>query len=426
MGSFSRLLGLFRAGITAMASYERLLTLFFRFHRGTRGSVTTISAFSFIVMLLAAGAAFDYQRWVQTQSRLQNALDAALLAAASSGEDNTKKLEPIVAAYLEANWATVYPDVKITYEIKITDNGRLAARARATVPTTIMALAGIKKMTADVKAQVARGGTVLELALVLDTTGSMASNNRMVELKKAANDLLQTLVKDGGEDVRIAVVPYSAYVNVGTTYRGQSWLKLGKEDKKNKWYGCVGSRDYPLDMTDDYGSTPIPGMMNFTCTNELVRLTDQLGPLVSAVESMHPNGYTYIPAGLIWGWRAISDELPFADGTPKGVKVRKKPVRKAIVLMTDGENTISPTYPAHDGKNTSLADKLTSTLCTNAKKDGIDIYTVAFEITGKTAKDVLLDCATKPSMFYDAGNADLLAEAFKSIGKDLTQLRIAE
>lgn len=409
-----------------MARFFRLGETLSRFRRSTGGSVAIIFSLAFTAILLAAGVALDYQRWVHTQSRLQDALDAALLAAASSGEDNTVKLEKIMAAYLEANWSRMYPDVKVSYNFSIASNGRLNGRARATVPTTLMALAGIQKMTADVKAQVVRGGNVLELAVVLDTTGSMSSNNRMANLKVAATDLVKTLIKDGEEDVRIALVPYAAYVNVGTQYRGQSWLKLGKEDEKNTWYGCVGSRNYPLDTNDDYGSTPIPGILKVTCTNELVRLTDQLGPLVSTIESMTPKGYTYIPAGLLWGWRAISDELPFADGTPKAVKVRNKPVRKAIVLMTDGENTISPTYPGHDGKNTKLADQLTATLCSNAKKEGIEIYTVAFEMTGKTAKDVLLGCATNPSMFFDAHDAVALAEAFRNIGKALTQLRIAE
>jgi Flp pilus assembly protein TadG len=420
------LLGLFQAGITVMAFTERLCTVLSRFQRCASGSVATISGISFIVMLVAAGAAFDYQRWVQTQSRLQNALDAALLAAASSGEEESSKLEPIVTAYLEANWSKSYPDVKVTFSVVTNENGRLAARARATIPTTFMALAGLQKMTADVKAQVVRGGNVLELALVLDTTGSMSENNRMVNLKVAAKDLIKTLFDDGGNDVRMALVTYAAYANIGTTYRGQSWLKLGTEDSKNIWYGCVGSRDYPLDMNDDYGSTPIPGILNVTCTNEMVRLTDQVDPLLKTIEAMTPKGYTYIPSGLIWGWRTISDELPFADGTPKGVKVRGKTVRKAIVLMTDGENTISPTYPEHKGKSTSKADDLTATLCTNAKKEGVEIYTVAFEITGKTAKDVLLKCASSPSNFFDAQDAAALAESFKRIAKSLAQLRIAE
>jgi len=157
----------------------------------------------------------------------------------------------------------------------------------------------------------------------------------------------------------------------------------------------------------------------------VVRLTSQQGPLVSTIESMHPSGYTYIPSGLIWGWRTLSDQLPFADGTPKGVKINNKPVAKVVVLMTDGENTRSPTYPKHDGWNTSLSDTLTQTLCTNLKDDGITIYTVAFEITGKTAKDVLESCATSPGNFFDAQSADQLASSFTSIGKKLSQLRIA-
>jgi len=268
---------------------------------------------------------------------------------------------------------------------------------------------------------------------VLDTTGSMNSNNRMVELKKAATDLVKSLIKEGGDDVRIAIVPYANYVNVGTTYENEPWLDVPSSKRKRRgrsrkstWYGCVGSRNYPLDMSDDYAGTPIPAIMDTTCTNEVVRLTSQQGPLVSTIESMHPKGTTYIPGGLVWGWRMISDQLPFADGTPKGGKYNDKPVNKAVVLMTDGENTISPTYPEHNGTDTARSDDLTKTLCTNMKDDGIIIYTVAFEVTGRTAKGVLQNCASSTSKFFDAQDAGALAASFTSIGKELSQLRIAK
>ncbi len=403
------------------------------FRRHSGGGVAIIFAMSAVAMILVGGIALDYERLDRVQTSLQQALDSALLAAANAGDTSNSNMDSIIANYLSVNWSSKNPDVQLKYNYKVSENGVISGSARAIMKTTLMALAGRTRMVIDVDSQVVRGGSVVELALVLDTTGSMNSNNRMVELKKAATDLVNSLIKEGGDDVRIAIVPYANYVNVGTTYENESWLDVpssshkGKHGKhgKSTWSGCVGSRDYPLDMSDDYANTPIPAIMDITCTNEVVRMTSQQGPLVSTIESMHPSGTTYIPGGLVWGWRMISDQLPFADGTPKGEKYNDKPVSKVVVLMTDGENTISPTYPGHDGWDTGLSDTLTNTLCTNMKDDGITIYTVAFEVTGKTAKGVLQNCASSTSKFFDAQDAGALAASFTSIGKELSQLRLS-
>ena len=67
----------------------------------------------------------------------------------------------------------------------------------------------------------------LELALALDVTGSMASNNKMTELKKAAKSLLTTVKgvakKDG--DVKVAIIPFAVVVNAAppTSARCLDW-----------------------------------------------------------------------------------------------------------------------------------------------------------------------------------------------------------
>jgi hypothetical protein len=96
-----------------------------------------------------------------------------------------------------------------------------------------------------------------------------------------------------------------------------------------------------------------------------------------------------------------------------------------LILMTDGVNTISPSYPAHNGSNQSLANTLTADLCRNIKADGIAVYTIAFEVTDATVKNLLESCATRPAQFFDAANASQLTSSFKAIADQLTALRIA-
>lgn len=62
----------------------------------------------------------------------------------------------------------------------------------------------------------------LELALVLDNTGSMLTDNKPVTLKFSANLLVDTLTADANAKVKIGVVPFSVYVKVGTGNRGSA------------------------------------------------------------------------------------------------------------------------------------------------------------------------------------------------------------
>ena len=67
----------------------------------------------------------------------------------------------------------------------------------------------------------------LELALVLDNTGSMASNGKMTELKTAAKNLLTTLKNAAKQPGDVKVVDHSRstpIVNIGTVYKDEFWI----------------------------------------------------------------------------------------------------------------------------------------------------------------------------------------------------------
>ena len=92
--------------------------------------------------------------------------------------------------------------------------------------------------------------------------------------------------------------------------------------------------------------------------------------------------------------------------------------------MTDGVNSVSPSADGHDGTDTAAANAITQQACSNAKADGITVFTVAFEVTDNTVKDVLRTCATSGGFFFDATDTSLLMSAFDAIGQQLVNLRI--
>lgn len=186
---------------------------------------------------------------------------------------------------------------------------------------------------------------------------------------------------------------------------------------------------------------------NKGCTPKPVsRLTTNYAGLKTQINAMTANGSTNIPMGLVWGWHLLSPNLPFQDGAAYGAKG----VTKVAILMTDGENSVTTDagsnaanlngseytgigYVWQNRVGTTSGDwtarrnamdaRLTS-LCSNMKAKGIVLYTIRVEVTGGSP-DVLRNCATSPSQFFDVKQASELTGAFRKIAQSVQNLRIS-
>ena len=86
-----------------------------------------------------------------------------------------------------------------------------------TVPMTFMQVLNTQSVDVTVSASAVRPQGKLEVALVLDQTGSMAGQ-KIANLKLAAKDLIDIVVWDNQTDdyyAKVAIVPYAAGVNAG-------------------------------------------------------------------------------------------------------------------------------------------------------------------------------------------------------------------
>ena len=135
------------------------------------------------------------------------------------------------------------------------------------MPSTFSKVLGQDNINIDTSTQIVWGMKKLELALALDNTGSMASSNKMTELKKAAKTLLTTLknaAKNPG-DVKVAIIPFDTTVRIDTSYNINLWydivsaldcngpsagLGCTTANWKDAWTGCVRDRTYPYDVQD--------------------------------------------------------------------------------------------------------------------------------------------------------------------------------
>ncbi len=231
--------------------------------------------------------------------------------------------------------------------------------------------------------------------------------------------------------IRVSLVPYAQYVNVGTGNKSASWMDPVNESTGNVWRGCVGSREYPNNIIDGSYGDGIPPIMNETCAQPIEPLTADTDRLLGRIGSLTGGGLTYIPGGLAWGWRTLSAIPPFSEGV-SATEADQKNIRKYIVLMTDGDNTVQkfPGKPEHrrlgNGSNAPAADKLTLELCENIKSDGVTIFSIAFKVSGVNTRYMLARCASNPDNYYDADDPAQLSAAFNAIGANVAAVRLSK
>lgn len=407
----------------------RWLTAFGRDRRGVTALTFAISA---MVLLAAVFAAIDAARFSAAKTQLQDALDAAVLAAASTNSNDQAALTRVGSAYMAAQLANNgdIQDMKVTFTL--TDK-TMTGVATAEVDPIFMDLFTNSLVHLGASSEVQRGkDQTLELALVLDTTGSMAGN-KIATLKQAAKSLVTKLSTGAPAGaVKVGVVPFATYVNMGVASRNQTWANVPADQGSSKFQGCYGSPPYPQNVRDSDPGRRYPGFLNLTCSKQVTPLTGSASTVTSAIDALSASGNTYIPSGLAWGFNMLSPQAPVTDAAAYDTTGPNRKPRKVLLLMTDGANTAlmrvngdhegTPPY----GARAVQTDTYTTELCTNIKAQKIEVYAVAFDIGSDTvARNLVKSCATDATHFYDAANSADLIAAFDAIAASLQAVHIS-
>jgi len=457
------------------------------FFSNRHGNTAVMFAVSVLPLMLVAGGSVDLIYDYNLKSKMQKAVDAAALEAAAARNLTKKQRKKAArkAFYMNfkgegASALGAKPVVRVTKKA-------VYVSAQGQLPTRFIKLIGINSLNVKAAAVAKRNYGNLELAIVLDNTYSMKAGGKIGTLVSAAKTLVNTLYNsDGGDKVKIALAPFTRYVRLDKKYKNAPWLKVppktsiyvarhcrsepeyedyncrevhgssfldgilnfytytkcdsrptgrmikncwGGYTSTHEWRGCVGSRPAPWNKRDSNYAKRIPALKDINeCPQALVPLTGKKhrNKILSVINAMTPrDSQTYVPAGLIWGWRLLSHNAPFAQG-----KEYSNKNHKALVLMTDGANTVIANGKYHDAgpkyPKAPEADKLTARLCENIKAKGIRLYTVAFKVSDAKTKAMLQNCATGPSDYFDASDNAKLTRAFKKIGKDLATVYLAK
>jgi Flp pilus assembly protein TadG len=203
-----------------------------RFARANGGNIAVIFAFSLLPILAFIGAAIDYSRANKARAAMQAALDSAALMVSkdlSSGIITTADVPKKAQDYF--NGLYTYKSAQVTAINATYTNGSdsvgstLLLQASGQIETDIMKVVGFPTMSFGSNSTATWGNVRLRVALVLDVTGSMDSDNKMPNLQGAANSMIDALGKLGKNtgDVYISVVPFAKDVNVGLVNPAPTW-----------------------------------------------------------------------------------------------------------------------------------------------------------------------------------------------------------
>lgn len=282
-------------------------SLLVQFARDRNGNIFFLFAFMITVLFLFAGGAVDYTRWNAVRADMVESMDAASLAlaqlAANDPDLSEAELKEYGEKFFRANFNyedSLKPGWNIIFALD--DDAVVSTCINGQIDTYLLGVAGINTLNIDKCVEVTKQGSGrVELALVLDVTGSMDwsidGKKKIESLKDAVDTMLDVMYGTDAtsENIKIGVVPFNAYVNAGGAtswssawadtnanayYHGRRFFHVdqdGNVDIDTKvnhfnlynshtnlnWSGCVESRPYPLDELD----IPPGGSMSSTDLN---------------------------------------------------------------------------------------------------------------------------------------------------------------
>ena len=356
------------------------------FLKDTRGNFAITLAVAIIPVVLVAGVAIDYSRISQARGKMQNATDSAALAGAIEVTTSVKQRKQAARKAFSSNFDD-FPADKIQVAVK---DESVTVTVIKDLKMSFMGLAGYSSVPIEVTSTANISGDKVEVALVLDVSGSMrammsSGRTRLEELKYAAGKLITEVKKVAGDNARFTIIPFTMNVNVGSKNSNWVWGYDKPYFNGTTWMGCVQERKPPFHIANEPGGKlhayvwpPSPNKKtggsqcknasngtrfgygnlaeayagsslsaqfdgpNRNCVrHDIMPLEADQTKIDSKLASLTAQGNdgTIIAPGVTWGLRALSPEWPMEDATSW-----KGGAYKYMIVLTDGSQTTEIEY----------------------------------------------------------------------------------
>lgn len=380
-----------------------------RFRRDEDGAIVLFTLFALFMMLIAGGVAMDIMRQEMMRARIQNTLDSAALAGAGAPYGTSAKaiVEDYMAKAGMADYLNAIDDDGEGDDddvVQTQNASSVSASAHSTVDTYLMHLSGVKKLGASAASKAERRVPKLEVAMVLDVSGSMGNpsysdgdedtdprdlpsklDNLQIAGKKFVTTILDSA--DPGNAV-ISIVPFSWDVSPGKSIMGA--LNV---DERHDYSTCLEFKasDYNSTAIDpDVEQTQLIYTSEYdngfdrlntefrTCYNEssaeILAYSVSETALHNKIDALVDAGNTSGDVGMKWGAALLDPKFQSVKTALNGITVDgaklvsdlvgtvpaeydEGETLKVIVMMGDGENTYSNRFAAdsdYRGENSYL------------------------------------------------------------------------
>ena len=436
------------------------------------------------VLAVGAGFAVNIAQLYNAKSSLQGVVDAAVTSTArdiTTGVISEADANKSVQAFLDANSAAgiLQADEIVLDKLTVNKTDK-TVQADAHVDIAfyfpLFSMGDMQRIPASTTALYS--DKTVEVAMMLDITGSMKKSgktDKIGDLQSAASDAVKNLLGKNRDPnnprVRVAIVPYAEAVNTGglastvfvETKNGPKVPppidaavavsattapdKCATERKDKDGYADYSSdgpyalrldtkgKTYQAKVNRDYRMGVCPAA-------SLVPLTANQDKLLKTIGDFKAAGVTAGGIAAQWGYYMLSPSWRSAIGDaglgagPADFNQNK--VAKIAILMTDGQfNTAFAGARGGPKDEGQMSRGNAESICENMKRDGIEIFTIGFDLNDPAmtvterdqAKSVLKDCSTTDTAslkhYYEAANGAELSDAFGKITENIEKLAIS-
>jgi Flp pilus assembly protein TadG len=294
------------------------------FTAADRGAIAVQAAFLIAPIAVLAFGMVDVNRASIGKKNLQDALDAATLMTARSNAVAAEDIQSVGAAALNGQLQGQLDDATLSSATFTSDGTTIHGAATLSVAPVVANLWLQSNMTVGARSDVVRSVNKLEIAMVLDNTGSMAGS-KLSNLKTAANDFIDQLAAAAARSsetnpVKIGIVPFSNAVRLASAtadinaYKAAAWMDAAGNAPASKeifynnpainrftllsnlglsWGGCVESRAAPYDVQDTAPTSAAPATL----------FTPYFWPDEADNDSDEVNHYLDDDEGSGWSWQ---------------------------------------------------------------------------------------------------------------------------
>src|SRR5690606_38698056 len=191
--------------------------------RDRSGNVAMMWGLMGAVLVGLIGLTVDFTRAQALRAQMQNAIDGAALVAERSSNLPIAQRRAAAEAFFRAELGDLAEGA--VFEVTQLSEGGHMASAAMPMPLGLARLVRDQPWTVRVSAVAeANASPPIEVALVLDNTGSMS--NDMDALRSAASAPAAHPLALEGDTVRVALVPFVAQVNIGNDASHMAWMDI--------------------------------------------------------------------------------------------------------------------------------------------------------------------------------------------------------